>query len=86
MATYDEVLAARDIALKLFQDMGVRAAVGVTKAGLWDRMTHPELKLIDTETDFVLAVRIQEKTDLELPRTIEGIPAEYAFIGIVQLQ
>lgn len=71
MATLDEVKAAKPLALKMFEEMGVRAGVGFQSSSPF---VH----------DFVLSVHLQEQTPQELPKTIEGIPVVYRFVGTIR--
>lgn len=87
MATLEEVKAAKPVALKLLEEMGVMAAVGITQAGLRQRLRSGERVKPTTEdptlaTDYVLSVHLQKETSQQLPKTIQGISAEYLFIGI----
>lgn len=73
MATLDEVKAAKPLALKMFEEMGVRAGVGFQNSSPF---VH----------DFVLSVHLQEQTHQELPKTIEGILVVYRFVGTIRLR
>lgn len=71
MATLEEAKAAKPLALKMFEEMGVRAGVGFEGSSM-------------LVADFVLSVHLQEETTQELPKTIEGIPVVYRFVGTVR--
>lgn len=93
MSTFHEVREAQEPAIAFLASLGIEAAVGITRAGLSDAILEGKVEewqknATDAEdaTDYILAVRIQNETTAELPETINGIPAEYEFIGIIELE
>lgn len=98
MATFEEVEAAKPKAFAWFEERGIDVAIGVGSAGVWTRLRHPSMwrdslpflvRGEDVSRDCVLAIRLQAEEAMafpshKLPRSIDGVPAEYESIGIIQ--